>query len=259
MTNNKLPRKIIIIPARYASTRFPGKPLAILGDKEVINHVASRARLAQPYKSVVATDDERILDAVRTAGYEAVMTRNDHKSGTDRVAEAYDSLSPTLEQRMSDIVINIQGDEPFILPEQINQLYDIFIKYPDTQIATLSRRFDPNDGFEALFDPNLVKLTYASDMRALYFSRSIIPYVRGVEWKEWLDKTAFHTHIGIYAYRGDVLGEICRLPQSPLEKAESLEQLRWLENGYTIRVGITDARTVGIDTPADLEAAARYL
>lgn len=259
MTTNQQPRKIIIIPARYASTRFPGKPLAMLGGKEVINHVVARAMMAEPHKAIVATDDERIYDAVSRAGYEAVMTRTDHKSGTDRVAEAYNSLNPTPEERRTDIVINIQGDEPFIRPEQINGLYDIFMKYPDTQIATLACKFNPADGFEALFDPNLVKLTFASDMRALYFSRSIIPYVRGVEWKEWLDKADFYTHIGIYAYRGDVLGEICRLSQSSLEKVESLEQLRWLENGYTIRVGLTESRTVGIDTPADLEAAAQYL
>lgn len=252
-------RRIVIIPARYASTRFPGKPLAMLGGKEVICRVAERAEASGADIVVVATDDSRIAEVVERAGHRAVMTRADHQSGTDRVAEAYMSLHPDTAQLASDIVINIQGDEPFIRVGQIRMLSDMFDKFPATQIATLARRFDKSQGFEALFDPNLVKVVFGAEGKALYFSRSIIPYVRGVEWKEWLDHAEFHTHIGIYAYRAETLLRVTKMPRSALEKVESLEQLRWLEAGLDIRVGVTDASTIGIDTPADLEAAERYL
>lgn len=241
-----------IIPARYASTRFPGKPLADLGGKPVIQHVVEQARKALD-RVVVATDDQRIFDAVTAFGGEAVMTSPDHSCGTDRVLEAFQKLGAP-----ADIVINIQGDEPFIAPEQICALKSCFDIHA-TDIATLARRFDPANGFEALFDANLVKVVFGKDGRALYFSRSIVPYVRGAEWKQWLDKAVFHTHVGIYAYRAEVLGEITKLERSPLEIAESLEQLRWLENGYNIRVALTEMSTVGIDTPADLEAARAIL
>lgn len=201
----------------------------------------------------VATDDERIRECVETAGFTAVMTSPDHKSGTDRVYEAFCKLG-----KPADVVINVQGDEPFIDPVQIKDLMECFSK-PETQLATLVRVFDKKLGFEALFDPNLVKVTRGYDGRALYFSRSIIPYVRGVEWKEWLEKAVFHTHVGIYAYRSDVLAAVTALPRSPLETAESLEQLRWLENGYSIATAITDVENVGIDTPADLERAEKLL
>ena len=151
------------------------------------------------------------------------MTSSSHRSGTDRVAEAYRLIGAK-----ADVIVNIQGDEPFVEPEQIKQLTELFDN-PATDIATPVRPFDPARGFEALFDPNLVKVVTASDGKALYFSRSIIPYVRGAEWKEWLDKTRFLTHVGMYAYRPEVLAEIVELPQSPLELAESLEQLRWLQ------------------------------
>lgn len=241
-----------IIPARYASTRFPGKPLAMLGERTVIEHVYRRVS-AELDEVVVATDDERIAEAVRAFGGKAVMTSADHRSGTDRCREAYEVCGSD-----ADVVINIQGDEPFIDPSQIRALKDCFAD-ADTQIATLARRFDPEKGFEALFDPNLVKVTFANNGKALYFSRSIIPYVRNRDWKEWLGATTFFTHVGIYAYRAETLKALAGLGQSTLETAESLEQLRWLQNGFNIKVAETDKPTIGIDTPEDLEAAREYL
>lgn len=241
-----------IIPARYASTRFPGKPLANLGGKSVIEHVYKRASQVLN-EVVVATDDSRIAEAVSDFGGCAIMTSPSHLSGTDRVCEAME-LSGT----EADVVINIQGDEPFIDPNQIKTLMKAFDD-ESVDISTLARKFDPEAGFEALFDPNLVKVVMDNNSRALYFSRSIIPYVRGVEWREWIDKTVFYTHVGIYAYRRAVLKKITCLERSSLEIAESLEQLRWIQNGYTVNVGITDTPTIGIDTPADLETARDYL
>lgn len=242
---------VVIIPARYASSRFPGKPLAKIGGKEMILHVCERASEAG-YPVAVATDDERIARCVEDGGYKAVMTSADHKSGTDRVREAYEKLGIE-----ADVVINVQGDEPFIDPAQIRSLAECF-NDEDSQIATLVRRFDPARGFEALFDPSLVKVVFTDSMQALYFSRSIIPYVRKVDWRGWLKESEFHTHVGIYAYRAEALSAITKLPQSSLELAESLEQLRWLQNGYKIKVALTDAPTIGIDTPADLEEAERH-
>ena len=241
-----------IIPARYASSRFPGKPLAKLGDSPVIEHVVKRVEkvLEEVY---VATDDERIAEVVTGFGGRPIMTSPNHPSGTDRVMEAYLKSGSK-----ADVIINIQGDEPFIAEEQIRLLMSAFDDQ-NTQIATLARRFDPATGFDALFDPNLVKLVKDDKDFALYFSRSIIPYVRGKVWTEWLESAVFHTHVGIYAYRADVLERLTKLPQSSLEKAESLEQLRWLQNGYKIKVGITDTPTIGIDTPDDLEHAQKYL
>lgn len=237
-----------IIPARYASTRFPGKPLAMLGGKTMIERVYTQARLELD-EVVVATDDDRIAGAVESFGGVAVMTSPAHRSGTDRCCEAFDSVGSD-----ADVVINIQGDEPFIDPRQIAQLKGCFDDR-STDIATLVRRFDPKRGFDALFDPNTPKVVMDDAGHALYFSRSIIPYVRGHEWKEWLDNAVFHTHVGIYAYRTKVLHEIVCLPQSPLELAESLEQLRWLQAGYRITTAVTDCETIGIDTPDDLRHA----
>lgn len=241
-----------IIPARYASTRFPGKPLADIGGMTMIERVYRQASKALNHV-LVATDDARIFDTVEAFGGNAIMTSPDHRSGTDRCFEAY-----TKSGSDASVIINIQGDEPFVDPAQIEALKSCF-DTPQVQIATLVRRYNPERGFDALFNPNTPKVVMDSDMNALYFSRSIIPYVRGAEWKEWLDKTTFHTHIGMYAYRADVLAEIVKLPQSSLELAESLEQLRWLQAGYKIRVGVTDIETIGIDTPADLEAAIKLL
>ncbi|MDE6588003.1 MAG: 3-deoxy-manno-octulosonate cytidylyltransferase [Paramuribaculum sp.] len=237
-----------IIPARYQSSRFPGKPLARLGDMTMIERVTRQASKALD-RVIVATDDERIYDEVRRFGGEVVMTSPDHRSGTDRVAEAYRKSGAD-----ADVIVNIQGDEPFVEPQQISQLTSLFVD-PTTDIATLVRPFDPARGFEALFDPNLVKVVTAGNGDALYFSRSVIPYVRGTEWQQWLAKTRYLTHVGMYAYRPAVLAEIVNMPQSPLEISESLEQLRWLQAGYRIATAETTYDNIGIDTPADLEAA----
>lgn len=237
-----------LIPARYASSRFPGKPLADIGGMTMIERVYRQASKALDTVAV-ATDDERIANAVRAFGGTVVMTSDKHRSGTDRICEAYHTLGLD-----ADVVINIQGDEPFIDPRQINSLKECFDD-ATTDIATLARIYNKEGGFEGLFDPNLVKLVRDDNGNALYFSRSIIPYVRGYEWQQWLDHATFLTHVGMYAYRANVLDEITKLPQSTLELAESLEQLRWLQNGYRIKVAITDIPTIGIDTPEDLENA----
>ncbi|MCR4774657.1 MAG: 3-deoxy-manno-octulosonate cytidylyltransferase [Prevotella sp.] len=240
---------ICIIPARYESTRFPGKPLALLGGKPVIQRVYEKASevVSDVY---VATDDERIYNAVESFGGKAVMTRNDHKSGTDRIEEAIEKIGGNY-----DVVINVQGDEPFIDPSQIRALMACFDD-ADTQIATLGKPFTSMD---AVSNPNSPKIVLDNRSYAMYFSRSIIPYVRGKEQSEWLDSYPYLKHLGIYAYRREVLAEVTKLPQSSAEKAESLEQLRWLQNGYKIKVGITDVETIGIDTPADLERAEEFL
>lgn len=244
---------ICLIPARYESSRFPGKPLAKIGGEEMIIRVCRQVEKTG-IDLAVATDDERIFKCVESAGYRAVMTSSKHKSGTERVEEAYRNLGCD-----ADVVINIQGDEPFILPSQIEKLINLFDNDDSVEIATLSKPFNPNDGFDALFDPNLVKLIYDDSFNALYFSRSIIPYIRKTDWKNWLKEYDFHTHIGIYGYKAETLKRIVSLPQSTLEKAESLEQLRWLQNGYKIRVGITEFSTIGIDTIEDLQRAEKML
>jgi 3-deoxy-manno-octulosonate cytidylyltransferase (CMP-KDO synthetase) len=240
---------IAVIPARYASTRFPGKPLAVLGGKTVIQRVCEQASRVLP-EAYVATDDERIFSAVEAFGGRAVMTSANHKSGTDRIQEAVEKIGTD-----ADVIINIQGDEPFIQPAQIETLMHLFDD-PETQIGTLGKPFET---IEATMNPNSPKIVTDRRGFALYFSRSVIPYIRGVEQEEWLKHYPFLKHLGVYAYRREVLAEVTRLPQSALEKAESLEQLRWLENGFRIRVGITDMETVGIDTPDDLTRAEQFL
>lgn len=237
-----------IIPARYASTRFPGKPLADMKGKYMIQRVYEQASKVLD-RVCVATDDDRIFNAVQSFGGQVVMTSTLHRSGTDRCFEAYNNLGGH-----EDVVINIQGDEPFIKPEQIESLIACFDS-PQTQIATLVRPFEATEGYEALANPNSPKVVMNERHEALYFSRSVIPYLRGVEPTEWLARHTYYKHIGMYGYRADVLAQITRLPQSSLELAESLEQLRWLQNGYTIKVGITTQETIGIDTPADLQKA----
>ena len=238
-----------IIPARYASTRFPGKPLALLGNKPVIQHVYEQTSsvLSDVW---VATDDDRIREAVEKFGGRVVMTRADHKSGTDRIEEAAEKTGT-----QADVVINIQGDEPFVQPSQIKTLMRLFDN-ADTQIGTLGKHFE---NIEAVNNPNSPKIVTDKQGFALYFSRSVIPYIRGAQDNEWLSHFPFLKHLGLYAYRREVLHEITQLPQSSLEIAESLEQLRWLENGYRIRVGLTDVETVGIDTPEDLQRAEEFL
>ncbi len=241
-----------IIPARYASTRFPGKPLALLGGKPVVQRVYEQVAGVLD-DAVVATDDERIEAAVHAFGGKVVMTGTHHKSGTDRCYEAYCKLGAD-----HDVVVNIQGDEPFIRPEQLAAVRACFDD-ADTQIATLVKPFAEADGLAALESPNSPKVVVDNRMRALYFSRSVVPYLRGVPREEWLAHHTFYKHIGLYAYRADALREITALPQSALEVAESLEQLRWVQNGYTIKVGISGIETIGIDTPEDLVAAEVYL
>ena len=240
---------VAIIPARYASTRFPGKPLAVLGGKPVNQRVYEQVNSVVD-EVHVATDDERIRQCVEQFGGHAVMTRSDYKSGTDRIEEAAEKTGTT-----ADVIINVQGDEPFIQPSQIKTLMQLFDN-ADTQIGTLGKPFD---SMEAVLNPNSPKIVTDRQGFALYFSRNAIPFVRGVEQAEWLTRFPYLKHLGIYAYRRDVLRQVTQLPQSPLEQAESLEQLRWLENGYRIRVGLTDTETVGIDTPEDLERAEAFL
>lgn len=241
-----------IIPARYASTRFPAKPLAILGGKPMIQRVYEQVKgiLDEVY---VATDNEQIASVVKTFGGNVVMTSVNHKSGTDRCYEAYTKIG-----KGYDVIINIQGDEPFIQRVQLEAVKACFNDV-STQIATLVKPFSSDDGIAALENINSPKVVINKNMNALYFSRSIIPFQRNAEKKDWLSGHTYYKHIGLYAYRADVLKEITSLPQSSLEVAESLEQLRWLEYGYTIKVGISEVETIGIDTPLDLIYAEEFL
>ncbi len=243
---------VAIIPARYASTRFPAKPLAMLGGRRIIERVYSK--VSEVIDDVfVATDHDEIFSCVESSGGRAVMTSPDHKSGTDRCYEAYCKCGIE-----ADIIINVQGDEPFIAAEQIRSIVACFSD-PTVDIATLVKPFAADAPFESLENPNSPKVVIDKQSRALYFSRSVIPYLRGVEREEWLREHAYYKHIGMYAFRTSALKSVTALPQSPLEIAESLEQLRWIENGFKIGVGITEIETIGIDTPADLEAAEEYL
>lgn len=242
-----------IIPARYASTRFPGKPLALLGGKTIIERVYKQVENSVD-ETYVATDDERIKKAVESFGGKVIMTSTHHKNGTDRCNEAYKKI-----KRKYDVVINIQGDEPFIQPQQIEALKSCFDD-STTQIATLVKPFDSNSSYEMLENINSPKVVINKTMNALYFSRSIIPFLRNIKDKnEWIKNQTFYKHIGLYAYCCNILNEITQLPQSALESAESLEQLRWLENGYKIKVGISEIETIGIDTPEDLQRAELFL
>lgn len=244
---------IAVIPARYASTRFPGKPLAILGGKTVIERVYEQVSkvIDEVY---VATDDERIRQTVEGFGGKAVMTSPDHKSGTDRIEEAVEIIGTD-----ADVVVNVQGDEPFIHESQIRTVCECF-NDEATQIATLGKPFGrtPSD-IDAIENPNSPKIAVSKNGYALYFSRSVIPFCRDKQRESWPESFPYLKHIGLYAYRREVLHEVTLLPQGELEKAESLEQLRWLENGYKIKVGTTDIETVGIDTPEDLAKAETIL
>lgn len=224
----------------------------MLGGKLVVERVYEQVRKVVN-KVVVATDDERIYNAVVAFGGEAIMTSANHKSGTDRCAEAYEKLGYD-----ADIVLNIQGDEPFIAPEQIEALIACFDNKA-TDIATLVKPFAAEDNIEVLESPNSPKVVINEIGEAIYFSRSVVPYLRDIERSEWLKHHTFYKHIGIYAFRAEVLRAITTLPQSPLESAEKLEQLRWLEGGYKIGVGVTSIETIGIDTPEDLTKAEHFL
>jgi 3-deoxy-manno-octulosonate cytidylyltransferase (CMP-KDO synthetase) len=240
-----------IIPARFQSTRFPGKPLVLLGDKPIIQWVYENAKMALN-EVYVATDDERIFHAVEAFGGKAVYTSPDHQSGTDRCAEAAQELAG---KAAFDVVINIQGDEPFIRPEQIEGLKQCFDS-PETEIATLIK---PITNSAEITNINRPKVVINKNDEAMYFSRSPIPFVRGSQPEEWINQTVFYSHIGMYAYRFDILLELTKLPVGVLEKAESLEQLRWLENGYRIKTAQTSFENIGIDTPEDLQIALKML
>lgn len=236
-----------IIPARYASTRFPGKPLALVNGKPMIERVYQQA--LQAFDTVyVATDDDRISDAVRNFGGKVVMTSPDHPSGTDRICEALEKIE-ALEKTKYDVVFNVQGDEPYIQAEALNQLKLCFNE-SSTHIATLAK---PIRALEDILNPNHVKLVKDISGKALYFSRSPIPYLRNIPQDKWPENYNFLKHLGIYAYRSEILRRITQLKPSSLEVAESLEQNRWLENGFTIRVETTEYESISIDTPEDLE------
>lgn len=250
--SNDIKRFIAIIPARYASTRFPGKPLALLEGKPIVQRVYERVK-DEFDETVVATDDERIMECVTHFGGHCIMTSKDHHSGTDRCREAYEKS-----QTECDIVVNVQGDEPFIHTEQIRALKRCFDD-AQTEIATLVKPFKESDGLRALLNPNSPKVVLDKQGHALYFSRSVIPYLRDVPQEDWLSHHTYYKHIGLYGYRADVLQKITAMERTPLELCESLEQLRWLENGLTITVAETNQETIGIDTPEDLKRAEVFL
>ncbi|MCX6272490.1 MAG: 3-deoxy-manno-octulosonate cytidylyltransferase [Bacteroidetes bacterium] len=238
-----------IIPARYGSTRFPGKPLAMIGGKSMIQRVYEQAGKASSLTKVaVATDDARIEDHVQQFGGNVVMTSEHHLSGTERCAEAYLKMSGEGRNPAEDIIVNIQGDEPFIDPALIDQVTACFPE-KKTCIATLAK---PVSSPEELFNPNVVKLIFNQQGNAIYFSRSPLPFIRNREEKNWLSSFPYLKHIGIYAYRADTLLQLVKLPPSGLESAESLEQLRWIEYGLSIKVAITDRESIAVDSPEDL-------
>ncbi|MGE0076843.1 MAG: 3-deoxy-manno-octulosonate cytidylyltransferase [Bacteroidales bacterium] len=241
-----------LIPARYASTRFPGKPLAMIAGKPMIQWVYQRASDVFEY-AYVATDDVRIADAVKEFGGKVVMTSPSHQSGTDRCAEALERVQELTSVKF-DVVVNIQGDEPFIQTLQLQKVAGCFADVA-VQIATLVKAFGSN---EDIFNPNSPKVILNVKSEAIYFSRSVIPFIRGKEKEDWKYNRKYFKHIGLYAYRADVLREITKLPQSSLELSESLEQLRWIENGYKIKVVETDLETLAVDTPDDLERVKEY-
>lgn len=236
-----------IIPARYASSRFPGKPLADICGKSMIRRVYEQVASATLSKVVVATDDQRIASHVMYFGGEAILTGSRHTNGTSRCLEAVQKLEN--KGLFFDIIVNIQGDEPLIEPGQIKQLLALFQK-KETDIATLAH---PLSQPEELFDPNTVKVVTDKAKKALFFSRQAIPFVRDQKPETWLQHAVYYKHLGLYAYRTGVLKKIVSLPEGKLESAEKLEQLRWLENGFTIRVETTDYDGIGVDTPQDLQ------
>lgn len=236
-----------IIPARFASTRLPGKPLLEIAGKSIIQRVYEQARKASLLDDViVATDDERIFNHVLHFGGTVQMTANHHQSGTDRCAEIAGILDSY------DLIVNIQGDEPFIHPDQIDLVIQPLIDQEHFSIATLSKALTDH---KELFNPNIVKLVMNKNQQALYFSRSPIPHVRSTAKEDWLQSASFFKHLGLYAFRREVLLEVAHLPVSELEKSESLEQLRWLENGFSIFVNKTELETIGIDTMEDFKKA----
>jgi 3-deoxy-manno-octulosonate cytidylyltransferase (CMP-KDO synthetase) len=236
---------LAVIPARWASTRFPGKPLANIAGKSMIQRVLEQVNQSERVdRAIVATDDARILQHVLDLGEEAMMTSPEHPSGTDRCADVAQHFPE------AHIILNVQGDEPFIQPAQIDLLADTLLHHSTARIATLAKKIER---IELLTNPNIVKMVFSNASGAIYFSRHPIPYLRGVAPENWLEHQDYYKHIGLYGFRRDALMEVASLSLSPLEKAESLEQLRWLEHGIRIAVGITEWETLGVDTPEDLE------
>lgn len=244
----KITNSLGIIPARFASTRFPGKPLVDIGGKTMVQRVYEQASQSSLEAVVVATDDLRIFDHVSTFGGKVVMTSDQHPSGTDRCAE----VAAMPQYTGFQWVVNVQGDEPFIQPGQIDLALDFLTRNADCPIATLAKKIDPESNLD-LTDPNMVKVVFDIHQRALYFSRWPLPFHRNLPKEKWLAEGEFYKHIGLYAFRREALLEVANLPPSRLELAESLEQLRWLENGYQIGVALTEFESISIDSPADLE------
>jgi 3-deoxy-manno-octulosonate cytidylyltransferase (CMP-KDO synthetase) len=247
---DKITNSLGIIPARFASTRFPGKPLADIGGKTMVQRVYEQACQSSLEQVVVATDDQRILDHVTAFGGRVVMTSDHHPSGTDRCAE----VAAMPQYAGCQFVVNVQGDEPFIAPAQINMALDLLVKSNDLPITTLAKLLSPDTELD-LLDPNMVKVVFDKQQRALYFSRWPLPFYRNIERAEWQENGIFYKHIGLYAFRKEVLLQVAQLPPSRLELAESLEQLRWLENGYSIGVALTETESISIDSPNDLAVA----
>ena len=236
---------LAVIPARYASTRFPGKPLVDIGGKTMIRRVYEQVSLSKAVdRVIVATDDRRIFDHVKSFGGEVMLTGAEHPSGTDRCAEVAANFPEATH------VLNVQGDEPFIQPEQIDLLAGTLIQQNACTIATLAKKIENTND---LLNPNIVKVVFSDEAGALYFSRNPIPFVRGASKEEWLERQTFYKHIGLYGFEAATLQQIAALSPTLLERAESLEQLRWLEHGLRIAIGVTTLETRGIDTPEDLE------
>lgn len=242
------PRALGVIPARYASSRFPGKPLVFIEGTSMIMRVYNQALKSKALsKVIVATDNDLIYKHVKDNGGEVMMTSDSHVSGTSRLGEVVSNLEIN-GQHPFDVIINIQGDEPFIDPTQIDKVVSMFSD-PDVMIATLIKKIEDND---SIFNPNVVKVVVDSSGKALYFSRSPIPFMRGKEQEHWVKNHTYYRHIGMYGFRATIFSFLTSLPESDNERAESLEQLRWLQNGFHIQTAITDIETVGIDTPEDL-------
>ena len=247
---------LAVIPARYASTRFPGKPLAMLGGESIISRVYHRVRRTEGVDDVVvATDDERICDHVESFCEEGavMMTSENHSSGTERCGEVVERLER--QGYHYDVVINVQGDEPFVEPAQLEALIDCF-NDPDVQIATLATSIAST---EELLSPNNVKVVFDQNLKALYFSRQPIPFVRDVPVEKWLGHGTYYKHVGIYAFRSQVMEQVCQPVPCPIEQCERLEQLRWLYTGIPITVRLTEHANIGIDTPEDLAIAEKEL